>query len=106
MIAGLTIPRSEILRSVSLSLPAPWCASLGGGRLLIQPEHVASGIAEPGGDLGCIGANRLNNLSTVCQNLLHRGFHAIHHDVDQQPRLRRWRTSGHPSTAHLPNAVV
>src|SRR5262249_39622928 len=55
-------------------------------RLLIEPEHVPSGIAKTGGDFRCVCADRLHDLPTICSQLVEGRRDAVHHDVNEESR--------------------
>src|SRR6266576_2960685 len=55
---------------------------------LIQTDHVSGGILESRGDLRGVGTDRLHEHAAVGDEGVNRGGHAIHHDVEEQARLR------------------
>src|SRR6266566_4756560 len=62
---------------------------------LIQTDHVSGGILESRGDLRGVGTEGVN-----------RRGHAIHHDVEEQARLRPGLAARHPRPAYLTDCVV
>ena len=50
--------------------------------MLINPDHVASRIAESCGDLRRIRADGLHDLAAVLNDQIQRRGRAVHHDVD------------------------
>ena len=56
--------------------------------LLIKTKDIARRIAEPGGDFGRVRPERLDYLTSMRDDRVNRGGDAIHHDVEQEARLR------------------
>src|SRR5262249_6920260 len=80
-------------------------ASLGSAAFLIEPQDVARGVAEPGGDLGRVGADGLHDLTAVGHDKVEGCCDVLDHDVDQHARLGR-RAADDPGAAHLPHPIV
>src|SRR5712671_594087 len=74
--------------------------------LLKDPDHVSSGIAEAGGDLGSVAADGLHDLASVCDDHFNAGGHAVDHDVKQKSGLGLRRTPYDPCAADFANRVV
>src|SRR5262245_11582376 len=76
------------------------------GGFLVEAEHVACRIAKARGDLWCIPADGLDDLAAVGDDGVDGRGHAVHHDVNEKPRLRRRRPAAHPTAAHFADRVV
>ena len=61
------------------------CGMIG---LLIKTKDIACRIAESCGDLGRVRPERLDYLTSMRDDRVNRGGDAIHHDVEQEARLR------------------
>jgi len=74
--------------------------------LLIQANDVSSGITKAGGDLGSVGADGLNNLTTVFDDQIGSRLYAIHHDVKKQTGPVRRRPPNDPCSTDLADAII
>jgi hypothetical protein len=62
-------------------------------RLLVEADNVAGGVAEPGSDLGGVGAHGLDDFALVGEDGVEGGGHAVAHDVKQKAGLGGGRAS-------------
>src|SRR5262249_29383134 len=76
------------------------------GRLLVQTDHVPSGVTKPGGDLGSIGPNGLHNFSSGSDNLLQGRRHAVHHHINEDSGGGGGRPTEHPGATHFPYGII
>jgi hypothetical protein len=74
--------------------------------LLEDPNHVASRIAKSGCDFWGIGPDRLYDLASIRDHLIHGRGHAVHDDVNKQPGRGGRRALQHPGSAHLVDLVI
>src|SRR5262249_7576152 len=77
-----------------------------GSPLLVEADDVAARIADAGGDLRRVAADRLHQLAAVRDGLLDGGRDAVDHDVEEEAGLAGRRPPSHPGAAHLADAVV
>src|SRR5256884_7916052 len=73
---------------------------------LIQTDHVSGGILESRGDLRGVGTDRLHEHAAVGDEGVNRRGHAIHHDVEEQARLRPGLAARYPGTPYLAARTV
>ena len=76
------------------------------GGLLVQAEYIAGGIPEPCSDFGRVRADRLCNLTTICDNCLDGPDNTVNHYVYQQARLGCGRAAEHPGAADFADPIV
>src|SRR5207244_7549803 len=60
----------------------------GSGRLLVEANHISTGVTEPRSDLGRVPADRLHDLAPIGDDHVNSGGDAIDHEVIQQAGLR------------------
>jgi hypothetical protein len=56
-------------------------------RLLIQADHVPARVTKPCSDLGCVTADRLDDLAPSRGHLLDRVGDAVDHHVDEETNI-------------------
>src|SRR5207237_7300813 len=76
------------------------------GRLLVEADHIARGIAEPSADLRRILADRLHDLPPSRRHGVEGGGNVVYHHVDHEAGCGRGRPSRDPCSAHLSHAVI
>jgi hypothetical protein len=76
------------------------------GRVLVEADDVSARIAEPGGDFGGVGADRLHDFAAMGYNGVNSGGHTINHDVKEEAGLSRGRAAEHPRAAHFAGGIV
>jgi hypothetical protein len=74
--------------------------------LLVEADYVAGGVAEPGSDLGGVGADGLDDFALVGEDGVEGGGHALAHDVEQKAGLGGGRASEDEGAADLAGGVV
>src|SRR5206468_102307 len=75
-------------------------------RLLIEPDHVSCGVAEPGRDLGRVRADWLHDLAAAGDDRVQSRGHAIDHDVEEIAGRGGGRAPEDPRAAYLAGRVV
>jgi hypothetical protein len=75
-------------------------------RLLVEADYVAGGVAEPGSDLGGVGADGLDDFALVGEDGVEGGGHAVAQDVKQKAGLGGGRASEDEGAADLAGGVV
>ena len=74
--------------------------------MLIQTDDVAAGIAKAGGDLGRVGADGLNDYTSVGNDSFNGFGDAVDHDVKKKTGIAGGRAPSYPGAAHFADAVV
>src|SRR5262245_55887652 len=78
----------------------------GGRRLLVQSDNVAGRIAEPRGDLGGVGPDRLDDGSAVGLDGATRLGRIVDHDIEQETGRRPGASSADEGAADLAGRVI
>jgi len=74
--------------------------------MLVEADHVSSGIAETRGDLRGVGADWLDDLAAMGYYGVNGGGYAVYHDAKEEAGLCGRRAPKHPRAAHFVDCIV